>query len=56
MRCLLLPCLRWLCVHRRHLRRLLVELIDVAKASRGREVFDVDLTPVGEEFDPLAIP
>ncbi len=40
----------------RHLRRLLVELIAVAKASRGKEPFDINLTPIEEEeFDPLKI-
>jgi hypothetical protein len=40
---------------RRHLRRLLVELLEVAKASKGKQGFDLDLSPVGEDFDPLAI-
>lgn len=39
----------------RHLRRLLVELIDVAKASKGKEEFSLDLSPVGEDFDPEAV-
>ncbi|KAI3431561.1 hypothetical protein D9Q98_004610 [Chlorella vulgaris] len=39
----------------RHLRRLLVELLEVAKASKGKQAFDLDLSPVGEDFEPLAI-
>lgn len=42
-------------LRRRHLRRLLVELLEVAKASKGKQAFDLDLSPVGEDFDPLAI-
>ncbi|KAL4427331.1 hypothetical protein ABPG77_003240 [Micractinium sp. CCAP 211/92] len=39
----------------RHLRRLLVELLDIARATRGKEEFHLDLTPVGESFDPEAV-
>ena len=40
----------------RHLRRLLVELVAIAAATRGREAFDLDLSAVGEaDFDPLAV-
>ncbi|KAL4440248.1 hypothetical protein ABPG75_003249 [Micractinium tetrahymenae] len=39
----------------RHLRRLLVELLDIARATRGRQDFHLDLTPVGEDFDPQAV-
>lgn len=71
----------------RHLRRLLVELLEVARATKGKEVgggsgrgksaqscthwattpalpaplnrppqeFALDLSPVGEDFDPLAV-
>ena len=38
--------------HHRH--RLLVELLAVAKASRGKEEWGLDLSPVGEDFDPEA--
>lgn len=38
-----------------HLRRLLVELLDIARATRGKEEFHLDLTPVGESFDPEAV-
>ncbi|GAB4814236.1 hypothetical protein N2152v2_001282 [Parachlorella kessleri] len=38
----------------RHLRRLLVELLAIAKASHGRVPFPLDLSPLEEEgFDPL---
>lgn len=39
----------------RHFRKLLVELIAIAKATNGKEDFPIDLSPVGEEFDPKAI-
>lgn len=40
----------------RHFRRLLVELIDIAKATKGKEEFVLDLSPIGDdEFDPLAV-
>lgn len=39
----------------RHLRRLLVELLAIAKASKGKEEMELDLSPVGEEFDPEAL-
>lgn len=40
----------------RHLRRLLVELLAIAGASRGKEDFHLDLSPIKEEdFDPLAV-
>lgn len=42
------------CLACRHLRRLLVELLAVAKASRGKEEWGLDLSPVGEDFDPEA--
>ena len=38
----------------RHLRRLLVELIAIAKATRGNEEWDIDLSPIGNDFDPQA--
>lgn len=39
----------------RHLRSLLVELIAIAEASRGREELELDLSPIGEDFDPQAL-
>lgn len=39
----------------RHLRRLLQELIAIAKATRGAEEWDLDLSPVGDDFDPEAV-
>jgi hypothetical protein len=39
----------------RHLRRLLEELLAIAKATRGKEDFSLDLSPVGQDFDPLAV-
>ncbi|PSC67650.1 2-dehydro-3-deoxyphosphooctonate aldolase [Micractinium conductrix] len=39
----------------RHLRRLLLELIAVAQASKGKEELSLDLSPVGEDFDPEAV-
>jgi len=40
----------------RHFRRLLVELIDIAKATKGKEEFVLDLSPIGDdEFDPQAV-
>jgi 2-dehydro-3-deoxyphosphooctonate aldolase (KDO 8-P synthase) len=39
----------------RNFRRLLVELVAIARASKGKEEVEIDLTPVGEEFDPEAV-
>ncbi|KAL6784529.1 hypothetical protein ACKKBF_B02155 [Auxenochlorella protothecoides x Auxenochlorella symbiontica] len=39
----------------RNLRSLLVELIAIARATRGRDDLDIDLSPVGEDFDPEAM-
>lgn len=39
----------------RHLRRLLEELIAIAQATKAKEPFELDLTPVGNDFDPQAI-
>lgn len=39
----------------KHLRRLLVELQAIAAASQGREPFDIDITPAGEDFDAEAV-
>ena len=51
--CGTVPPRRWRC---RHLRRLLVELLAIAGASRGKEDFHLDLSPIKEEdFDPLAV-
>ena len=36
----------------RNLRRLLEELVAIARVSRGLEDFRIDLLPVGEDFDP----
>ena len=38
----------------RHLRKLLVELLAIARATRGKEELALDLSPVGEDFDPEA--
>ena len=38
----------------RNLRRLLEELVAIARASRGAQDFRIDLLPVGEDFDPSA--
>ncbi|PRW39334.1 2-dehydro-3-deoxyphosphooctonate aldolase 1 [Chlorella sorokiniana] len=38
----------------RHLRKLLVELLAIARATRGKEELTLDLSPVGEDFDPEA--
>ena len=35
------------------LRALLEELIAIANATKGKEDFPIDLSPVGEEFDPM---
>lgn len=40
---------------RRHLRRLLVELMAIAAATRGKDDFPLDLSPVGADFDPEAV-
>jgi hypothetical protein len=32
-----------------------VELLDIAKASKGKEEIALDLSPVGEDFDPEAV-
>jgi hypothetical protein len=29
---------------------LLEEIVEIAKVSKGKSEFDIDLTPVGEEF------
>ena len=39
---------------RRHFRKLLAELVAIAGATRGRLDFPLDLSPVGEDFDPEA--
>ena len=39
----------------RHLRRLLEELLAIARATQGKADFSLDLSPVGEDFDPLAV-
>ena len=38
----------------RHLRQLLQELMAIASISQGRQDFAIDLTPVGDTFDPAA--
>jgi len=38
----------------RNLRALLVELIAIAAATRGKAEFAIDLRPVGEDFDSSA--
>ena len=38
----------------RNLRRLLEELVAIARASRGLDDFRIDLLPVGDDFDPSA--
>jgi hypothetical protein len=39
----------------RHLRRLLEELLAIARATQGKADFSLDLSPVGEDFDPQAV-
>lgn len=39
----------------KHLRKLLVELLAIANASKGREEFEIDLSPTGEDFDPKKV-
>ena len=39
----------------RHLRRLLEELLAIARATQGKSDFSLDLSPVGEDFDPQAV-
>lgn len=39
----------------RHLRKLLVELQALARTSRGKEDYPLDLSPVGEDFDPKVV-
>lgn len=34
----------------RNFRSLLEEIVEIAKVSKGKSEFDIDLTPVGEEF------
>jgi len=34
----------------RNFEALLAELVDIARASKGKEPFDIDLTPAGDEF------
>jgi 2-dehydro-3-deoxyphosphooctonate aldolase (KDO 8-P synthase) len=34
----------------RNFEELLAELVDIARASKGKEPFDIDLTPAGDEF------
>ncbi|KAI7837884.1 hypothetical protein COHA_008371 [Chlorella ohadii] len=38
----------------RHLRKLLVELLAIARATHGKEELTLDLSPVGDDFDPEA--
>lgn len=38
----------------RHLRSLLEELLMISKATKGKQPALIDLTPVGDEFDPDA--
>ena len=38
----------------RNLRALLVELIAISEATRGKGTFNLDLTPVGDDFDSSA--
>lgn len=38
----------------RHFRSLLEELLAIARATRGKEPKVIDLSPVGEDFDPAA--
>jgi hypothetical protein len=33
-------------------RSLLVELIAIANVTKGKEDYVIDLSPVGEDFDP----
>ncbi len=35
-------------------RSLLEELLAIAKVTRGKEASVIDLSPVGEDFDPSA--
>ena len=35
--------------------RLLEELLAIARATQGKADFSLDLSPVGEDFDPLAV-
>ena len=37
---------------RRNFRQLLTELIDIASVTKARQPFDINLAPVGEDFDP----
>jgi 2-dehydro-3-deoxyphosphooctonate aldolase (KDO 8-P synthase) len=34
----------------RNFKPLLEELVAISKASKGKEPFDIDLSPVGEDF------
>jgi hypothetical protein len=35
----------------RNLRALLLELIAISRATRGKEAFPIDLAPTGDDFD-----